>query len=220
MRYSRALLLIVAGLMVCAIVIPAVWIISNRDTQAKIVAHSSILDNTSMLPQYPLQSSEQISSIPNSELEFAVVNSVMNKIQSDYTREHEIVTNLSVGQQMVYTTWVVEAEVNNGGFNQYFFNTEGILANEALAGFKLLGATKHAMLLEKAMSIYPKEKAQLDQARQEMQQAGTLHEFSSTYENSEFNALDDLFYAADAEEDTSKLTIRYIREHSEQFIGD
>jgi hypothetical protein len=55
-----------------------------------------------------------------------------------------------------------QSEVCNGGFHQFFTNSTGVLAPEALAGFKAIGATEWASLLEEAMRFfgapYPRER--------------------------------------------------------------
>jgi hypothetical protein len=49
--------------------------------------------------------------------------------------------------------WCV-AEVLNGGFDQFFFNTTGVLAPEALAAFRAIGLVEWASLLEEAMQFF------------------------------------------------------------------
>ncbi|HZS02173.1 MAG TPA: DUF4375 domain-containing protein [Chloroflexota bacterium] len=56
------------------------------------------------------------------------------------------------------------SEVRNGGFHQFFHNPTGVLAPEALDGFKTVGLPKFAALLEQAMSFfgpsYPRDRAE------------------------------------------------------------
>jgi hypothetical protein len=46
------------------------------------------------------------------------------------------------------------AKVCNGGFDQFFFNTTGVLAPEALAAFRTIGLEVWASLLEEAMQFF------------------------------------------------------------------
>ena len=46
-------------------------------------------------------------------------------------------------------------EVNNGGFDQYFFNSAGNYASDALWGLRAIGAEKTASILERAMAQFP-----------------------------------------------------------------
>ena len=53
----------------------------------------------------------------------------------------------------IYTIWWLEAEVNNGGFHQYFWNSTGDNAGAALKSLNKIGATKTASLLKQAMEV-------------------------------------------------------------------
>lgn len=46
--------------------------------------------------------------------------------------------------------WLLEAEVNNGGFDQYYFNSRGVLAEATVRALNEIGATETASLLEAA----------------------------------------------------------------------
>jgi hypothetical protein len=46
--------------------------------------------------------------------------------------------------------WLLDAEVNNGGFDQYYFNTRGVLAEQTVACLRAIGAMETASLLEAA----------------------------------------------------------------------
>jgi len=60
---------------------------------------------------------------------------------------------LNEKEQAIYTIWWLEAEVNNGGFHQYFWNSAGDHADAALKSLKNIGALKTASLLERAIEI-------------------------------------------------------------------
>ena len=49
----------------------------------------------------------------------------------------------------------LETEVNNGGFDQYFFNSTGSRAHEAANALGLIGAFQMAELLESAIAKFP-----------------------------------------------------------------
>lgn len=50
----------------------------------------------------------------------------------------------------------LEAQVNNGGFEQYFYNSSGMFALETILALRTIGALKTASLLEAAILIgYP-----------------------------------------------------------------
>lgn len=53
-------------------------------------------------------------------------------------------------------------EVCNGGFGQFFSNSTGVLAPEAIRGFRAIGQTEIAAVVERAVAqfgpIYPRER--------------------------------------------------------------
>lgn len=63
----------------------------------------------------------------------------------------------------LYAAHWCQSEVCNGGLHQFFSNTTGLLAPEALEGFRAIGLTEWAEILAEAMkffgSPYPRERA-------------------------------------------------------------
>lgn len=62
--------------------------------------------------------------------------------------------SLNDEERVFYVAQLLEMEVNNGGFAQFFFNSSGMFANELVASFEKIGAKKTAEICEKAISIY------------------------------------------------------------------
>ena len=150
--------------------------------------------------------------IPDDEIEMVLMEFVWYRIGDDYEREYEVVTGLSPGLRMLYTTWTLEAEVNNGGFDQYFVSTDGTLALEALEGLNLLRAHKHAQLMENAIAIYAKERPELESLK-------SVELSSETLTYADFGSLDKAFYAIGPEENLRQMRLKYIRQHPEEFTG-
>jgi hypothetical protein len=150
--------------------------------------------------------------IPDDEIEMVLMEFIWLRIGDDYSREYEAVTELSPGLQMLYTTWTVETEVNNGGFDQYFINTNGTLAAEALEGFRLLRARAHARIMENAIALYAKEHPEASRLRLI---APPIDSLSYT----DFESLDKAFYSISTEENLRQMRIDYIRQHPDQFTG-
>tara|TARA_R110002167_G_scaffold42935_15_gene130090 strand:- start:11557 stop:12009 length:453 start_codon:yes stop_codon:yes gene_type:complete len=61
--------------------------------------------------------------------------------------------SLTNKEKAIFTIWWLEAEVNNGGFHQYFWNSAGDHALLALEALNNIGASKTANLLENALEI-------------------------------------------------------------------
>jgi Domain of unknown function (DUF4375) len=65
---------------------------------------------------------------------------------------------------LLFASYWTYAEVCNGGFSQFFHNSTGIVAPEALRGFRAIGQVGVANVVERAMSyfgrIYPRDRAE------------------------------------------------------------
>ena len=153
-------------------------------------------------------------SIPDANVEQAIFDYVSSKLDGHYDQEGEIVETLSVGVRATYLTWIVEAEVNNGGFNQYYFNTDGEFALEAADAFQYFGAVEHAALMREANAVRAGEAAEMAKYKER----GTLEAFSESYEHSKLGPLDNRFYKLS--ENLRQLRIARIRQMPEQFSGE
>jgi hypothetical protein len=67
----------------------------------------------------------------------------------------------------LYAAHWCQSEVCNGGFHQFFSNTTGLLAPEALEGFRAIGMTEWADILAEAMkhfgTPYPRDRDDRDE---------------------------------------------------------
>ena len=65
--------------------------------------------------------------------------------EPEYARlDSEGFRNLSVPHKVFSAIWALEAEVNNGGFSQYFFNSSGATAGFVHEALMIVGALKTA----------------------------------------------------------------------------
>ena len=100
-----------------------------------------------------------LASLAADEVADAIVQHVA--LQVDVVGEENragVILGLPVGTRAVYTTWLVDIEVNNGGFNQFFFNPYGQFAGYALAGYELLGAEDYAAVMRAAIATHESER--------------------------------------------------------------
>jgi PBP1b-binding outer membrane lipoprotein LpoB len=164
--------------------------------------------------KYPALNAKILQTIPDNELDSAIVDHVFSKIGGDYEHEYQTVTSMSKGFQMAYSTWWVEAEVHNGGFNQYFWNSSGKFRNEAVEGFKLIGAIEHEKLLVEAIELQKQQESKLEQQKAK----GTIEAFSESYKDNPLNKLDERFYKLT--EKAGNMRIQFIRSHPELFVSD
>ncbi|UCA61439.1 DMP19 family protein [Chryseobacterium rhizoplanae] len=70
---------------------------------------------------------------------------------------YNYVLNLPKAQQVVYTVALLNWQVENGGFHQYFFNSYGQFAYLTIKNLKLIGAPQRAELLDVATHLVNEE---------------------------------------------------------------
>jgi hypothetical protein len=154
-----------------------------------------------------------LATIPNDKVELAIIDYVDAKLDGRYENAAEVLSTLPAGVRAMYVTWGVEAEVNNGGFNQYYWNSAGQFANDAVAAFEFFSAHEHAQLMQEANAIRAEEEAEIDKFKEE----ATIEAFSESYKVSKLGPLDDRFYKLD--ENLSALRIAKIRSEPDLFSG-
>lgn len=66
----------------------------------------------------------------------------------------EAMDRLSEPERVLYVAQVLEMEVNNGGFEQYFYNPSGNDAGEIVRAFEQIGAVNTARICERALSVF------------------------------------------------------------------
>jgi hypothetical protein len=159
---------------------------------------------------------EILQATPDSGLEQIVLDYIFRKIDGSDEDAAVVVPALPEGLQMVFATWLVETEVSNGGFPQYFWNPAGEFAVEALYGYRMLGAMRHAAALEAALATYIRERPQLERFRG----GGTPEDFAAWATFSALGALDWQFWSLATAEDPHALRIHYIRAHPEEFVAE
>jgi hypothetical protein len=142
-------------------------------------------------PRFRELSPELLASISADEVGDAVLQHVHWQLEEVEDDESSVLQNLAPGVRAIYATYLVDAEVNNGGFNQYFYNSHGALAGTALAGYELLGAEDYAAVMRAAIATYESEREWLAQ----FHEAGTLEAFSESYKHTELDDVDQRYYA-------------------------
>ena len=115
----------------------------------------------------------------------------------------------------IFSIWMLQAEVNNGGFNQFYYNSSGQFSEMAKDGLEYIGAEKFAELVEKANKTYSDIKDEL-----ESKDDGTIESFSESYEDNPLNDFDDKFYELEESENLDSLQIVFIRKNKEEFIKE
>ena len=119
-------------------------------------------------------------------------------------------SRLTQPQKNFYYIQELEGEVNNGGFNQYFFNSSGDYAHETISALKAIGAEKAIKLLQSAIDEFPGHLVPKDRAmRQEI-----LSKIESKAQKV-WDKLDSEFYTYP--DDLNALNIIYIKKNKKDF---
>jgi hypothetical protein len=155
-----------------------------------------------------------LATIADADLEQAIVDYVIAKLDSHHDQEEAVLNRLPKGVRLLWLTWVVEGQVNNGGFNQYYWNTNDVNSEDAVEAFEFFSAKEHAALMKEANRVRANE---ID-AMQGFKDQGSLEAFSESYKESKLNPIDSRFYRLN--EDLSALRISKIRATPELFSGD
>lgn len=130
-------------------------------------------------------------SLPPEELGDAVIQHVAFQVGDDASRIPDVVRGLPAGLRAIYATYVVDMEVSNGGFNQFFWNPSSHYAEDALQGYELLGAAEYAAVLRGALEIRAAEEERLAP----YDRAGTLEAFSASYGMTRLGEADENYYS-------------------------
>lgn len=150
---------------------------------------------------------------PDEDLPQVIIDNLVAKLPSDYSEYNDIILAWNKSRQAFYFIWVLEGEVNNGGYNQFYFNSHGQYNDFLVPALKLIGARKYADLTAFANNTFEYKFSKISEHWD-----GTLEGFSRSYENNPLSTFDDRFYDLEKEENLQKLLVTYIRTHKQDFI--
>ena len=102
---------------------------------------------------------ETINNLNDEEIFWAVIE----PIWPDDTIKDELkhIKSGTPGQKALYTLTLFMREIDNGGFQQFFWNSSGIYSYEVLNGFRLIRMCDYYKIVEKAFNFFPKGKVPL-----------------------------------------------------------
>jgi len=124
--------------------------------------------------------------------------SIATEIWIDKKIDMKHFSQLSTPKKVIYTTYLLEMEVNNGGFNQFYYNRGYEIFKDIPQYMELIGASNHGQIVQEA----------------------TTHILSSKREYSEMNLLDQLdnrFYDESKRTNILKLQAAYIQKNLKHF---
>lgn len=119
-------------------------------------------------------------------------------------------------QRKIFAVLWFDAEVNNGGMDQFLFNSTGIVWEDALAGFKLIGADKCAEILERVIEKCGGSIPFDREERQDMLERITADPDNEGESLDIFGDDDRAYYNVD--EDLDELITDYVQTHAGEFV--
>jgi len=142
-------------------------------------------------PRYATLSPEVLAAISADEIGGAIVQHVELRHRATGGDMGKLLEILPPGTRAIYATWVVDAEVNNGGFNQFFFNRDSRMAGHALAGYELMDAEEYAAVMRAAIATHEAERDRM-LPYYEMNSPEAL---SESYEHTDLGEIDQRYYS-------------------------
>jgi Domain of unknown function (DUF4375) len=145
------------------------------------------------------------------DLLLEITTAMEERMGPDLEREAQVVAEATVGQRVVYALLSVDAEVNNGGFEQFFFNSSGALMDEAIEGADRIDAPRHVAILQEAAGVFPDGIVPEDR-----EERWTALDGLSDEQLEKLSALDDRWFALDRE--LERRMLAYVEANPEEFF--
>lgn len=148
--------------------------------------------------------------IPDDQLDAAVIAYIEGRVHGQIG-EPKPLAALPRGFQIFHVSFIVEAEVANGGFNQFFWNSSGDSAPQVPGALRALGADEAAAQFEQVWRVAEQDRPRLAPFKAR----GSLQAFSESYKGSQLDAYDEPFMALAMK--FPALRVEYLKRHIEQF---
>jgi hypothetical protein len=155
---------------------------------------------------------QTLRSIKDDDLEQALLDFIMAKLQARPGQDRAVIAELGPSFQAFYVSWLVEAEVMNGGFNQFFWNSSSQFAEQTPRALETIGAVQAAQVMRKALVVAASEASR----RNEFKKRGSLQAFSESYQHTGLNELDGPFTKLAGE--FSAKRVRCVRDNERDFV--
>lgn len=157
-------------------------------------------------------SSEALSALSGEDLDLAVYEYVERQLSASRNRPATLGL-LPRGLQLFYLSFIIEAEVMNGGLHQFFWNPSSEMAGLIGPALRELQASEAADLFDQAVIIADEEISTCGEHKKEKM----LEAYSVSNAKSKLRQFDDEFCSY-AEEFRALRTV-FIQSHEEQFLS-
>jgi len=142
-----------------------------------------------MIMPSPILNSSDLLAESSEDIAYAAWKKVLSSLKGaeDYAGA---VCQLPLHWRAVYTTIHLEAEVQNGGHHQYFWNGEGELNDELSHDLRFIQALPFADLFAEALKVYKEN----DYASDKLECENSWEGFTAAYSEGRMGNLDNAFY--------------------------
>ena len=174
--------------------------------------HNKSSETLKNRPIYMELTEQIIDTTSDNNLLQLVFDNLAEKQPSDYKKVYEIVMSWNKARQAFYMIYILKIEVDNGGYNQFYYNSGGQFFEDLPDALKLVGAQKFADLTKRANDILEKEYPKITQ-----HQDGSLEGFFKSYDDNPLRKFDDEFYDLDKTDNLEQILVGFIRKHKAEF---
>lgn len=156
----------------------------------------------------PIINKRKISKLDDWELGWEILEPI--NIATTRRSEINLAKRLSAGQKALYFFWYLDAEIENGGFIQFYFNKTDHYFPSILEGLIFIKDKPMIKLLNDAETLFKKNEKYFIRAK-------TVKAFSKLYETIPgFSKLDDKYYKL--RDKTIARIVEYFKENPKEFI--
>ena len=126
--------------------------------------------------------------------------------------ERKGLASFTRGERLVYAIEGMVREVNNGGWNQFFFNSSGALAFDLVPALEAVGSKENLSIAQRALKIFGKPASLSEEERSKQ-----LAKVTKDGENNPWEALEGEFYQNP--EDLDGMIVEFIARNQAEFGG-
>lgn len=174
---------------------------------------STHVTKSSFVPDFLELTEKKIDDTPDSLLVQLIFDNLYDKLDGQCFKKYETITNWNIYQKAIFFIWLFEAEIINGGFNQFYYNSSFTFYSDVPQALNLVGAYKFSDLAKEANYVFENEYQKIRQT-----QNGTLVGFSNSYLNNPLSKFDDVFFELYNYENLDKLQVNFIRKYKSSFL--
>lgn len=131
-------------------------------------------------------------------------------IYDNVERYEKSLESFSTEQRLIFASMWYMSEVNNGGHDQFYYNSTGIVWPDALKGFEVLGLSEVVSIIKESVERMGGNPSRDREARYD--------QLNSCEEG--FSDLDDKFYDFENNVNIDDVMLKYVKLHRDKFYFD